>query len=53
MGHEICVVTIKNDVLDSPLNLPIDADVQARIRIERVPLPHKIFGIYTQNKTSI
>ena len=47
MGHEICVVTIKNDLLDSPLNLPIDADVQARVRIEKVPLPHKIFDIYT------
>ncbi len=42
MGHEICVLTIKNDVLDSPLNLPIDADVQARVRIERVPLPFKM-----------
>ena len=47
MGHEICVVTIKNDVLDNPLNLPIDADVQARVRIEKVPLPHKMFDIYT------
>lgn len=41
MGHEICVVTIKNDVLDSPLNLPIDADVQKCVRIETVPLPFK------------
>lgn len=39
MGHEICVITIKNDLQDSPLNLSIDADVQARIRIEKVPLP--------------
>ncbi len=52
MGHEVCVVTIKNDLLDSPLNLPIDADVQARVRIEKVPLPHKIFDIYTSKQNS-
>ena len=47
MGHEICVVTIKNDVLDSPLNLPIEADVQSCVRVEKVPVLHKIFDIYT------
>lgn len=59
MGHEICVITIKNDVLDSPLNLPIDADVQKCVRIETVPLPHKVFDIFTPrqnrcvNKTTV
>lgn len=50
MGHEICVLTIKNDVRDSPLNLPIDADVQTCVRIEKVPLPHKVFDIYTSRQ---
>jgi glycosyltransferase involved in cell wall biosynthesis len=54
MGHEICVVTIKNDLVDSPLNLPIDADVQSSVRIEKVPLPHRVFDIYSkkQNRSS-
>jgi glycosyltransferase involved in cell wall biosynthesis len=48
MGHEVCVLTVKNEGLEDPLVLPIDTDVRMSIRIEEIPLRYKRFITYTK-----